>query len=230
MKELFCSAGDLILSRNDISGSVYMIIRGKVRIEIESESFFLSDGDLFGEEGLFFNKLSPYNAVSVEETSIQVLNEEEARDHIFQNPEVSFTVFMKNFGRVWRNIRPFSKNSSSYIRVLEELIPYSESTDSGEVDAVAKIGISELAKVLKIDPQSFLEDFKRYVFLGQIDVKGGEKILTADKSVLQRTVYEYYRKNYFSGTYSEKGTGEDTLVNLLGKRNETIFNGKMVNN
>ncbi len=225
MKEISCSAGDLILSKNEVSQNLYMVIRGRVRIEIGKEFFFLSDGDLFGEEGLFFNKPSPYNASSVEETAIQVLDHEEAKKHIFENPDVAFTVFIKNFGRTWRNIKTFSESSADYIRIIEELIPYAGNTENTLPDVPAGIGIQDLSKLMKVSSSDLLEDIKRFSDLGHIDVKSGEKIMTVDKKTLRKIVHEHYRNFYFYGTERDKGAGHYSLTNMIRKHNEDIFNG-----
>jgi len=224
MTERACSTGELILSKGEISSNVFVVIRGKIKIELKEDSFFLTDGDLFGEEGLFFDKPAPYNAVSVEETLVQTLDEKEAREHIFNNPDVSFSVFIKNFGQIWRDFKPFSPTSNRYIRILEELVPFVEKTDGDTPDNVANISIEELADKVQTTYENLLHDLKRSKPFGHLDIKGGQKIMTAGKRKLMKIIYESYRESFFSNSDKERGSGSHTLLALLKKENESIFN------
>jgi CRP-like cAMP-binding protein len=216
------SIGELILSKGNISDAVYVIVRGKVRVELGEETFFLSDGDFFGEEGLFLNKPSPYNAISVEETLIHVLNEEEANRHIFKNPETSFTVFVKSFGKTWRDFKPFSESASRYVRILEEIIPFAGHADGEEQFVPAAISLEDLADKVQTSVENLVADITRASTFGHVKIKGGQKILTAGKGILQKKVYEYYRKQFFSETES-RGSGLHTYLNLLKNENGFIF-------
>jgi len=224
MTNMSYSAGDLIISKGEISQAVYTIIRGKVRIEVGEETFFLSDGDIFGEEGLFFDKPSPYNASSTEDTLIRILNEEEAKKHIFQNPDVSFSVFIKNFGQLWRDFKPFTPLSPRYVRIIEELIPFAGKTESDTPDLPTEITVSDLAAKVQTDVENLIANIKRASVFGHIQLKGDDKILTVGKRKLLEVVYEYYRESFFSHSETDIGTGSYTLGNLLKVENKAIFN------
>ncbi len=223
MSDKSYSAGELILAKNDVSNAVYMIIRGKVKVVTDNQNFTLSDGDIFGEEGLLLDKPSPYTAVASEETLIQILEEEEARKHIFENPQISFTTFVKHIGRVWNTVSPVSLTDFSCIRFLEEIIPFAEQTEDGEPDMPAAVMLKNFSEKTGMDKETLIFQVKRMEPLGHVKLREGERILTAGKNKLSAVVYSYYKNVLFSGADINTGSGLYSLASLLKAENRLIF-------
>lgn len=204
------SVGDVIVEKNTFAPGLFIVVRGRVKFEGERAGFFLSDGDVFGEEGIFLDKPSPFNLIAAEETIVQILDKNEAEKYCIDNPQILFTLFVKNISRLWGSYENFSKNNVIYIKLLETLLPFVREKDGEEPVNVADITVEKLALKTKTNREQMFMILSAAESHKQIKISGN-KIKTTGRKDLYDTLEEFYRGRYFKKTEIE-GAGRFTLL------------------
>ncbi len=204
------SVGDVIVEKNTFAPGLFIVVRGRVKFEGERAGFFLSDGDVFGEEGIFLDKPSPFNLIAAEETIVEVLNRNEAEKYCIENPQMLFSLFIKNVARLWGSYEKFSKDNEIYIRLLETILPFIKEKDGDEPVNEADITVEKLSLKTKTPREQMLMILSSAERLKQIRISG-EKIKTNGRNDILDTMDKYYRNRYFRNT-GVKGAGNFTLL------------------
>lgn len=210
--------GEIILAQNELSVSFFIIIRGRIKFEMKGRSFFLSDGDFFGEEGMFFNKPSPFTLIASEETQLQVLDKKEAREFILKNYDAAFNLFIRNSARFFEGIEPVADISKAHIRIIEALMPHVSAPEGDFAEYAAKTDLTELAAHLEMDVEKLKILMESFESLGFIKLNAAGKILTAGKSELAGLIKKYYREKVFYGADPSSGAGLSALISIISKK------------
>lgn len=164
-KNIFRS-GEIIIREGFVSGFLYYITNGSVKIERKDGSFFLSDGDFFGEEGVFAEKVAEYIATAVVETVVESYIESELDSFIDSHRDSAIRIFTKSVSLA-SSFCDVANSKNFQIRFLESLENLCFGTGSG-MDGVTSIvslatetgvKISELKKMIEsIDSETILFD------------------------------------------------------------------------
>lgn len=204
------SVGDVIVEKNTFAPGLFIVIRGRIKFQGEREGFFLSDGDVFGEEGVFLDKPSPFNLIAAEETIVEILSKNEAEKYCIDNPQILFSLFVKNVSRLWGSYEKFSKDNEIYIRLLETILPYVTETEGEEPVHEADITVEKLSVKTKTPREQMFMILSAAENLKQIKV-ANNKIKTVGKRQIFNTLEDYYKFRYFKNTEVE-GAGKFTLL------------------
>ena len=214
------SVGDVIVEKNTFAPGLFIVIRGRVKFEGKSAGFFLSDGDVFGEEGVFLDKPSPFNLIAAEETIVELLDKAEAEKYCTDNPKILFSLFIKNVSRLWGSYEQFSKDSAIYIKLLETLLPFINVKEGLDPVHEAEITVEKLAVRTKTSREQMFMILSAAENLKQIKISGN-KIKTAGRDDIFQTLERYYRGRYFGNTGVE-GAGKFTLLKSFTKTRKNI--------
>jgi CRP-like cAMP-binding protein len=204
------SVGDVIVEKNTFAPGLFIVIRGRIKFQGEREGFFLSDGDVFGEEGVFLDKPSPFNLIAAEETIVEIMNKNEAEKYCIDNPQILFSLFVKNVSRLWGSYEKFSKDNEIYIKLLETILPYITEIEGGEPVHEADITVEKLSIKTKTSREQMLMILSAAENLKQIKV-ANNKIKTVGKRQIFNTLEDYYKFRCFKNTEVE-GAGKFTLL------------------
>jgi CRP-like cAMP-binding protein len=209
------STGTVILEKNSISNLFFVIIRGKVKFESGNKIFFLSDNDFFGEESAFLRKSNPYSVIASEETVIQIFDIQEAKDYIFANPKIFFSLFVKNVSRTWECADSVTERHPAYIGFIEKIFPYVTKSESEK--PIAELGISsaELSSRIGLELEKIASLISSIEHLGHIRMESNGKIFTIGTKNLQKLTGAYYENRNFALMTGLKGCGLFPLLNKL---------------
>jgi CRP-like cAMP-binding protein len=205
------SVGDVIVEKDAFVPGLFIVVRGRVKFEGERVGFFLSDGDVFGEEGVFLDKPSPFNLIAAEETIVEVLNKSEAEKYCIDNPKILFSLFVKNVSRLWGSYEKFSKDNEIYIKLIETILPFVKERDGEHPVHESQITVDKLSAKTKTSRDQMFMILSAAENLKQIKISGGNKIKTTGSKDLLLTIENYYKNRYFRGTNPE-GAGKYTLL------------------
>jgi len=214
--------GDTVLIKNELSTSFYIIIRGKIKCGIGEKTFFLSDGDFFGEEGVFFNKPNPFTITAAEETLIEVLDKDGAEEFIKTNQNAVFNIFIRNSARFFEGLEPVKSSTVSHIRIIEGIIPHVSETEGDSPQQPASINLDELSLMLDMDPDKLSYLMNAFESLGYVKLSPTGKIMTRGRNDLAALIKKHYAKNIFCDAENGKGSGLSALINLLNKKTKGI--------
>lgn len=209
------STGTVILERNSISNLFFVIIRGRVKFESGNKTFFLSDNDFFGEESAFLRKSNPYSIVAAEETVIQIFDIQEAKDYIFGNPKIFFSIFVKNISRTWECVESVTEKHPAYIGFIEKIFPYVTKNDSETPDSELSITYDDLSSRTGLESEKTTVFISSITHLGHIRMDNGGKIFTIGRKNLQKLTGTYYENRNFALMTGLKGCGFFPLLNKL---------------
>ena len=205
------SVGDVIVEKNAFVPGLFIVVRGRVKFEGERAGFFLSDGDVFGEEGVFLDKPSPFNLIAAEETIVEVLSRSDAEKYCIDNPRILFSLFVKNVSRLWGSYEQFSKDNEIYIKLIETILPFIKENDGKDPVHESEITVDKLSAKTKTSRDQMFMILSASENLGQIRISGGNKIKTTGRKDILWTVENYYKNRYFRETIPE-GAGKFTLL------------------
>ena len=209
------SAGTVILEKNSISNLFFVIVRGKVKLESDNRTFFLSDSDFFGEETAFLRKSNPYTVIASEETVIQIFDIKEARDYVFANPAVFFSLFTRNISRTWECVESVNEKHPSYIRFIEKIFPY-VADESGFSEL--SLSIDEITSRTGFEAERIRDFILSVEYIGHLKIDSRGKIFTAGRKELQKITGEYYENRNFALMTELKGCGTFPLLNKLKQK------------
>lgn len=211
------SAGTVILEKNSVSNLFFVIVRGKVKLESDRRTFFLSDSDFFGEEAAFLRKSNPYTVIACEETVIQIFDIREARDYVFANPPVFFSLFTRNISRTWECVESVNEKHPAYINFIEKIFPYVKG-ESGTPVCELSLSNDEIASRTGLDFERIRSFISSVEHLGHFKLDGRGKILTVGKKELQKITGAYYENRNFALMTELKGCGNFPLLNRLKQK------------
>lgn len=216
--------GETVLIKNEFSGSFFIIVRGRIKFEMNGKVFFLSDGDFFGEEGVFFNKPNPFTVTAAEETQVQIMDRNEARDFISRNYDAAFNMFIRNSARFSEGIEPVSDISPVHIKILESIFPFISGSDADLPELEADINIDKLSAILQISGDKLLALLHAVEPLGYVKFSSKGRVLTSGKSRINKLIKKYYREKVFSGAESGSGSGLFPLINVISRKERKGIN------
>lgn len=216
--------GETVLVKNEFSGSFFIIVRGRIKFEMNGSNFFLSDGDFFGEEGAFFNKPNPFTVTAAEETQVQIMDRNEARDFISRNYDAAFNMFIRNSARFSEGIKPVSDVSPVHIKILEGVFPFISGSDADLPELEADVSIDKLAEILQISADKMITLLNTVEPLGYVRFSSKGRVLTSGKSRINRLIKRYYSENIFSSAESGRGSGLFPLINVISRKERKGIN------
>lgn len=98
--------GQMVFHEGDISNSLYLITKGKVKIfkytkdGKEQILYILSDGDFIGDMSLLKKDEFKFNAQVLEETNIRILTKEDFDKLLKSNPDIALKIMEVIYDRV----------------------------------------------------------------------------------------------------------------------------------
>ena len=209
--------GETVILAGEISPYLFLIKRGRVKLEGKGESFFLSEDDFFGEEGCFFGKPSRFSVTAGEETFLQLMERTEAEDFFAADPKAAFTLFIKNSARANENEEPLNEMSPQHIRLVAGILPYVVEKSGSEPVYEAGIDLETLAAQMEISVDKLLNLFGFSKIFGCVAFEDG-KIVTCGKDRLVSLFKAYNRDKIFAGANGEKGLGALSFLNVVNKK------------
>ncbi|MGI6393417.1 MAG: Crp/Fnr family transcriptional regulator [bacterium] len=209
--------GETVLMKGELSHNFFIIVRGKIKFELNKKPFFLSDGDFFGEEGVFFNKPNPFIVTAAEETQVQMLSKDEAKNFILKNPDAVFNMFIRNCARFSEGIEPVSDINPMHIKALEQIVPHLSQYEGDFPAYLTAFSLEELAKTLQISTEELTALLQAVEPLGYLYCTPQGEIKAAGKNKISRLIKKYYSSKFFCEVKSGKGTGIFPLVNEMNK-------------
>ncbi|MBO4700005.1 cyclic nucleotide-binding domain-containing protein [bacterium] len=209
--------GETVLLIGEISPHLFLIKRGRIKLEGGSEVFFLSEDDFFGEEGCFFGKPAKFSVTACEETLLSLMDKDEAEDFFTKNGGAAFTLFIKASARANENGEPLTGMSPQHIRLVAGILPYIVEKSGQEPVYEAGIDLATLAGQLEITEDKLLDLLTFSKTLGYIAFVDG-KILTCGKEKLLTLFKTYNREKIFAGAKGEKGLGTLSFLNIVNEK------------
>lgn len=206
--------GETVLLVGGISPYIFLIKRGRVKLEKNDESFFLSEDDFFGEEGCFFGKPAQFNVTACEETLLTLMDKDEAEDFFTKNGEAAFTLFIKNSARANEKEEPLTAMSPRHIALVAGVLPYVLEKSGSEPVYEAGIDIETLAGQIETTKDNLMNLLNFSKILGYIAFEDG-KILTCGKEKLLTLFKTYNREEIFAGAKGKKGLGTFSFLNIV---------------
>lgn len=209
--------GETVILTGGLSPFLFLIRRGRVKLEGKREPFFLSEDDFFGEEGCFLGKPSVFSVTACEETMLQLMESAEAERFFSENGEKAFVLFMKNAARQNDEAGSFDAMSPEHIRLVAGILPYVVEKSGLEPVHEAGIDFETLASQIEMENDKLLDLFNFSKILGYVAFENG-KILTCGKDKLAALFKEYNRERIFAGAKGDKGAGILSFLNVVNKK------------
>ena len=209
--------GETVVLAGELSPYLFLIKRGRVKLEREGESFFLSEDDFFGEEGCFFGKPAVFSATVGEETLLQLMESAEAEEFFAGNPKAAFSLFMKNSARINEKDEPLTETSPQHIRLVAGVLPYVVEKSGADPVNEAGIDLETLASQIELSTDNLMNLLNFSKIFGYVAFVDG-KILTCGKDKLSTLFKKYNREKVFAGAKGEKGTGVLSFLNVVNKK------------
>ncbi len=216
--------GETVLIKNELSGNFFIIIRGRIKFELNGKRFFLSDGDFFGEEGVFFNKPNPFSVTAAEETQVQIFDRNEAKNFILHNHDAAFNMFIRNSARFSEGIEPVSDLSHVHIKILERITPFVSHSEGDFPEYEATTDIEKFSTMLQMTTDKMVNLLETVEPLGYVKLSSKGKILTSGKSRINKLIRRYYREMVFYGAEAGSGSGLFPLINVINKKEKKGIN------
>ncbi len=209
--------GETVVVRGDIVSHLFLIKRGRVRLECGDESFFLSENDFFGEEGCFFGKPAAFTATVCEETLLELMDSSEAEKFFSENGDKAFSLFIKNSARANDRTEPLALLSPLHIRLIAGLLPYVVEKDGENPEYEAGIDAGTLAEQLELTEEKLADLLRFSGIFGYVSFDGG-KIMTCGKEKLLSLFKEYNRERIFAGVKGENGLGMFSFLSVVNAK------------
>lgn len=209
--------GDTVVLAGEVSPYLFLIKRGRVKLEGNGESFFLSEDDFFGEEGCFFGKPSRFSVTAGEETLLQLMDSTEAEEFFTGDSKAAFTLFIKNSARANEKEEPLNEMSPQHIRLVAGVLPYVVKKEGNDPVHEAEIDLETLASQIELTTDNMLNLLNLSKMFGYVSFVDG-KILTCGKNKLVSLFKAYNCDKIFAGAKGEKGLGAISFLNVVSKK------------
>jgi CRP-like cAMP-binding protein len=215
------AAGEIIIRRDEIAPFLVRIRSGKVRFETPDDRWDLSDGDLFGEEGIFLKKPSPYTAAAAIETTVELLTEPEAASFLAGTPAAALLAIQRNVARLHRPTGPLTADNMRYMHLLALLLPHTVS--HGDAGAFSKLSISlqDIAVLLETTPESVRMLLSEASLFGDLVLNEDDSISAKGTEHLRNRIAAARNASYFpSGPTRRYGIGHYNLLSRIDLKQE----------
>ena len=209
--------GETVILAGEVSPYLFLIKRGRVKLEGKGENFFLSEDDFFGEEGCFFGKPSQFSVTAGEETLLEFMESTEAEDFFAGDPKAAFKLFIKNSAREHEKEEPLNEMSPQHIRLVAGILPYVVEKNGSDPVNEAGIDIETLAAQIEFSTDNLMNLLNFSKIFGYVAFADG-KILTCGKNKLVSLFKAYNRDKIFAGAKGEKGLGAISFLNVVNKK------------
>jgi len=191
---------ELIVTEGSLSSTVYIILTGKVQVfrkDLLNNTVvitYLTDGDIFGEMGIFLDRKRSASVISVTEVVLAEFTNAEFVKALLEIPDLMYRLF-QSFAQNLTQMND-KLNRMSELSVIKMLTGYFLISNLSDIQIPDKftVSISELAKTLNLSSEQVyagLQYLKRNDILEDFKVLGGsfftfriqkEKIFTLLKS------------------------------------------------
>jgi len=207
------NSGEVIVKRGEISPYLYIILSGKVKIEESEKTYYLSEDDFIGEEGVFLKKPAQYTAIAAAETGVKLLKEGELETLLESGPDKILRIIRKSIAKRFDASDEFSEKNPLYISLLEIVeasIPFNvNTTEMIKVD----ISLMSLTEKMQISIPSLKNLLSVAERIGDISISEDSSIFTKNSSELKSRISSLYQSLFFGEAESEKrGLGQNNLL------------------
>lgn len=145
-----------VITQGELSGSLYLIKSGRVKVSINSENgkevilSFLGAGEYFGEMSLFDDAPRSATVTTIEKTVLSVLSKHDFRRCITASPQIALHVIRDLIKRLRQADQKIESLASLdvYNRVLKTLLSLSSVNDRGHWVVRQKLSQQELANLV----------------------------------------------------------------------------------
>lgn len=218
MEKLF-SSGSVIVRRHEIAPFLMHIVSGKVSCEIPGRSWHLSDGDFFGDEGVFLKKPAPYTAYAAEETVISMMGETEAAAFLAGQPATALAAIHRAAARLYEPTGPLTPDNPLYLRLLKVLLPYASQDNDGF--SRLSVTLDHLASSLDITVESVRTLLKESAALGAVRIDDDDTVRAQGAECLRRALSAGQSTRHpFSIETNRYGRGHFNLLSRIDPRQE----------
>ena len=215
------AAGEMILRRDEISPFLMQIRTGKVRLETTTRSWYLSDGDFFGEESIFLRKPATYTAFASEETILDLLTESEAASFLAGNPAAALIAIQRNIARLHEPAPPLTTDNPFYLRLLRTLLPYTRRGGERETFSPIPLGLTDLATLLETTPEAIKCFLTGASAFGDIRLDNDDTLSVREAEHLRMRISATRNAAYFfSGSTQRQGRGHYNLLSRIDVKQE----------
>lgn len=214
------AAGEIIIRRNEIAPQLVRIRSGKVRFELPGRAWDLSDGDFFGEEGVFLKKPAPYTAAAAIETMVELLAEDEAAAYLAGNPAAALLAVQRTVARLHEPTGPLLPDNPRYLRLLGLLLPHA--FDQGEPGVFSKLSVTlpDVAALLETTTESVRTLIAEAAALGDLKLDA-DTISTKGAEHLRDRIAGVRNASYFPpGPLRRYGIGHYNLLSRIDLKQE----------
>lgn len=215
------AAGEIIIRRDEIASFLVKIRSGKVRFETSGARWDLSDGDIFGEEGVFLKKPSPYTAAAAIETTADLLTEPEAASFLAGTPAAALLAIQRNVARIHQPTEPLTPENPRYMRLLAMLLPHAVSHGDNESYSKLAISLQDIAALLGTTPESARTLLSESNTFGDLTLNGDDTISAKGSEHLRGRIAAARNASYFStGLTRRFGIGHYNLLSRINLKQE----------
>jgi|GEM_PF-1368380 len=216
------AAGEIIIRRDEIAPFLVRIRSGKVRFEMPDQIWDLSDGDFFGEEGIFLKKPSPYTASAGVETTVDLLTEPEAASYLAGTPAAALLAVQRTVTRLHEQTAPLTPDNPRYLRLLRLLLPHTRSHATA-ADQLSQLSVTrtDLAALLGTTPEALAALLSVAAGFGDLRMDDDGTIYARGAEHLRERISAARNATYFlSGPSRRYGIGHYNLLSRINVKQE----------
>ncbi len=192
----------VILTQDDLGDTLFIIVRGKVKIVLLSEEgkeiilSTLREGDFFGEMSLLDGEPRSASVIALEDSSLLIIKREEFLKQIRKSPEIALRIMVE----MSKRLRQADEKIGSlalldvYGRVAQALLQLAKSEGEKTKKGVVikkRPTHQEIANMVGISRETVsrvLSDFSKE---GYITIKGKEIIIYTDLSQIEYSGHHF---------------------------------------
>lgn len=215
------AAGEIIIRRDEIAPFLVRIRSGKVRFEMSGQCWDLSDGDFFGEEGVFLRKPAPYTASAGVETAVELLTESEAASYLAGTPATALLAVQRTVTRLHEQTAPLTPDNSRYLRLLRLILPHTRSSTAPDQFSKLSITRADLAALMGTTPETLSVLLSVATPFGDLRMDEDGTLYAKGTEHLRDRISATRNAGYFlSGPSRRYGVGHYNLLSRIDVKQE----------
>jgi len=209
-------AGEVMARRDEILPYLIRVDAGRVRIETAAQTWFLSDGDCFGEEGVFLGKPAPYTALAAEETTATLFSETEAAAFLSANPAAALLAVQRTVARLHETTAPLTPDNPRYLHLLRMLLPHAPREGDPASFTRVPFDLAHLAGLVGTTPEAVRILLTGAAPFGDVSISDEGAILVKGAEHIRRRITEVGCASFFAAAPRRpQGRGRYNLLSRI---------------
>jgi CRP/FNR family transcriptional regulator len=180
--------GETLYNAGDEGSFLYVVQEGKFKISRYTEEGneqvlrVLSTGDFAGDHALFTNNLADDFAITLEDSTVCILDGAELKKHMIEKPEISVRIISELSKRLSDSEYKLESYNLDSVgkRVAQSIIKHSEGSNTFELP-ISKL---DWASILGMSNETLSRKLSQFKKDGLIDLKGQRRIIILEKEKL----------------------------------------------